>query len=96
MEILWTHVCLRFFTRVDRVLRRSLGVSETAQTDTTVKPAPPVNPVVEEEEAPPAQPKAETQAPFFELPPHLKDKIEVTMEEVDDDNNPINPSHDEL
>lgn len=73
-----------------------MGVSETAQTDTTVKPAPPVNPVVEEEEAPPAQPKAETQAPFFELPPHLKDKIEVTMEEVDDDNNPINPSHDEL
>lgn len=32
----------RFFERVDRVLRRSLGVSETAQADTTVKPAPPV------------------------------------------------------
>ncbi|KAI0723162.1 Hsp90 protein-domain-containing protein [Earliella scabrosa] len=33
-----------FFTRVDRILRRSLGVSETAPTDTTVKPAPPVDP----------------------------------------------------
>lgn len=27
---------------MDRILRRSLGVSETAPTDTTVKPAPPV------------------------------------------------------
>ncbi|KDQ64486.1 hypothetical protein JAAARDRAFT_117992 [Jaapia argillacea MUCL 33604] len=33
-----------FFNRVDRVLRRSLGVSETATGDTTVKPAPPVDP----------------------------------------------------
>lgn len=31
-----------FFERVDRVLRRSLGVSESARADTTVKPAPPV------------------------------------------------------
>lgn len=31
-----------FFQRMDRILRRSLGVSETAPTDTTVKPAPPV------------------------------------------------------
>jgi len=31
-----------YFTRVDHVLRRSLGVSQTAKTDTTVKPAPPV------------------------------------------------------
>ena len=30
--------------RVDRVLRRSLGVSETAKTDATVKPAPPIDP----------------------------------------------------
>ncbi|KAG8967251.1 hypothetical protein FRC03_010326 [Tulasnella sp. 419] len=29
-----------FFYRVDRVLRRSLGVSETAEADATVKPAP--------------------------------------------------------
>ena len=33
-----------FFTRVDRILRRSLGVSETAPTDDTVRPAPPVDP----------------------------------------------------
>ncbi|CAE6448960.1 unnamed protein product [Rhizoctonia solani] len=32
-----------FFTRMDRVLRRSLGVSETAKGDETVKPAPPVD-----------------------------------------------------
>jgi len=32
-----------FFTRMDRVLRRSLGVSETAKADDTVKPAPPVD-----------------------------------------------------
>ena len=36
------HHLYSFFTRVDRILRRSLGVSETAPTDTTVKPAPPV------------------------------------------------------
>ena len=41
----------RFFSRVDRILRRSLGVSETAKTDASVKPAPPVASVpVEEEE----------------------------------------------
>ncbi|KAG9044265.1 hypothetical protein FS837_008435 [Tulasnella sp. UAMH 9824] len=31
---------IQFFDRVDRVLRRSLGVSETAKADVTVKPAP--------------------------------------------------------
>ncbi|KAI0347202.1 heat shock protein Hsp90 [Trametopsis cervina] len=31
-----------FFQRMDRILRRSLGVSETAPTDTRVDPAPPV------------------------------------------------------
>ena len=40
----------RFFTRVDRVLRRSLGVSENAKTDATVKPAPPVDPELPKEE----------------------------------------------
>jgi len=32
-----------FFTRIDRVLRRSLGVAEEAETDATVTPAPPVD-----------------------------------------------------
>jgi heat shock protein beta len=71
-----------FLTRVDRVLRRSLGVSETAETDTTVAPAPPVDPTVEED----AQ-------PGITLPDDLKDKLDITMEEVDENNNPI---HDEL
>jgi hypothetical protein len=35
------HHFLSFFERVDRALRRSLGVSETAKTETEVKPAPP-------------------------------------------------------
>jgi heat shock protein 90kDa beta len=34
-----------FFSRVDRILRRSLGVSEAAQADARVRPAPPVAPV---------------------------------------------------
>ena len=36
---------------MDRILRRSLGVSETAPTDTRVKPAPPVasEPIEEQE-----------------------------------------------
>ncbi|QRV72841.1 heat shock protein HSP90 family protein [Ceratobasidium sp. AG-Ba] len=32
-----------FFSRMDRVLRRSLGVSETAKAEAHVKPAPPVD-----------------------------------------------------
>jgi len=39
-----------FFARVDRVLRRSLGVDELAPTDDTVKPAPPVDPELPSEE----------------------------------------------
>lgn len=41
---------IRFFTRVDRVLRRSLGVSELAKADATVKPAPPVEPELPQED----------------------------------------------
>lgn len=33
-------LALRFFERIDRVLRRAVGVSESAPTDTTVEPAP--------------------------------------------------------
>lgn len=69
----------RFFSRVDRVLSRSLGVSETAPTDTTVKPAPPVDPELPTEEE-------EAQTPLFKqeeddgkakviLPDHLKDDV---------------------
>jgi len=44
----------RFFSRVDMVLRRSLGVSETATVDETVKPAPPIERDLPEVEEPPA------------------------------------------
>ncbi|KII94772.1 hypothetical protein PLICRDRAFT_99110 [Plicaturopsis crispa FD-325 SS-3] len=80
-----------FFSRVDRVLRRSLGVSETAKTDTTVKPAPPVDPELVEEE--PEVPK-DTQ---FNFPSSLKGKVKFDVEEIDDEGNPVVPPvHDEL
>lgn len=92
----------RFYTRIERVLRRSLGVSETAQADVKIKPAPPVAPFVEEEEkeeeiSQEIPEGEENQAPMFELPPELKDKVSVTMEEIDDDEwEAIQRGHDEL
>ncbi|KAH8830866.1 Hsp90 protein-domain-containing protein [Flagelloscypha sp. PMI_526] len=72
-----------FFNRVDRVLRRSLSVSESAKADDTVKPAPAVDPELpEEEEAdfdlgnisdlPPPSDK-----PGIQLPDHMKDKMQT-------------------
>ncbi|KZT55288.1 heat shock protein Hsp90, partial [Calocera cornea HHB12733] len=49
-----------FFARVDTVLRRSLGVSETAQPEVDVKPAPPV-------EAGPIYPDAAELQPDFDI-----------------------------
>ncbi|KAF9651156.1 heat shock protein Hsp90 [Thelephora ganbajun] len=46
------HDSNEFFIRVDRVLRRSLGVSETARAKVDVKPAPEVDPTEPEEEVP--------------------------------------------
>ena len=58
----------RFFSRVDRVLRRALGVSETAPTDETVRPAPPVDPSLPLEDEDDGKPKVI-------LPDHMKDKV---------------------
>jgi heat shock protein beta len=83
---------------MDRVLRRSLGVSEEAQADDTVKPAPPVDPELpsEEEEVQPITVQEDFDGkPGVILPDDLKDKIELTMEEIDDDGNPV-VQHDEL
>ena len=46
------HSCphIRFFVKVDRVLRRSLGVSETAKTEVDIKPAPEIDPTEFEED----------------------------------------------
>ncbi|KAI0268205.1 Hsp90 protein-domain-containing protein [Gloeopeniophorella convolvens] len=90
-----------FLLRVDRVLRRSLGVSETAPTDTTVKPAPPVDPeVLDESDYEPKPdfivnqpPEEDDGKPRVIIPDHLKDKIQIDMEEIGDDEYPI---HDEL
>ncbi|RXW25137.1 hypothetical protein EST38_g706 [Candolleomyces aberdarensis] len=88
-----------FFARVDRVLRKSLGVSTSAKADETVKPAPPVDPEVAADKPANAQ-----QAPIFTeeyddgkprviLPDHMKDKVSIEMEEIDEYGNPV---HDEL
>ncbi|KAI0053625.1 HSP90-domain-containing protein [Auriscalpium vulgare] len=98
-----------FLVRVDRVLRRSLGVSETAPTDTTVKPAPPVDPEVFEETV--AEPQTDvpdvpvTPGPLAEeeddgkarviIPDEFKDKIQIEMEEIGEDEYP-EVFHDEL
>ena len=85
---------------MDRVLRRSLGVSETASTDTTVKPAPPVDPVIldESEYEPKPEPVVDEPTAFqgkpnVVLPDALKDKIQIDIEEISDDDFLI---HDEL
>lgn len=61
---------IRFFSRVDRVLRRSLGVSETAKTDESVRPAP----SVETEALPQVD---ESDKPGIVLPDHMKDKVRM-------------------
>ncbi|SJL01979.1 uncharacterized protein ARMOST_05303 [Armillaria ostoyae] len=78
-----------FFSRVDRVLRRSLGVSETAPTDTTVKPAPPVDPELPEPE------DFLSDKPGIVLPDHMKDQVSIEMEEIDEFGNVV-VNHDEL
>ncbi|KAG1779704.1 Hsp90 protein-domain-containing protein [Suillus placidus] len=77
-----------FLTRVDRVLRRSLGVSETALTDNTVKPAPPVDPEL------PSDIPVDDEKMFFNLPDEMKsNQVEIEMEEIDEHGNVV---HDEL
>ncbi|OAX43511.1 HSP90-domain-containing protein [Rhizopogon vinicolor AM-OR11-026] len=77
-----------FLARVDRVLRRSLGVSETAPTDDTVKPAPPVDPEL------PSDIQMDDEKMFFSLPEQMKNSgIDFEMEEIDEEGNVV---HDEL
>jgi len=84
---------MTFFARVDRVLRRSLGVSEHARTDDTVKPAPPVDPEFPAFEELYKMPRNDK--PGVYIPPHLQDDVVFEMEEVDEEGNIITP-HDEL
>ncbi|KAJ7591081.1 Hsp90 protein-domain-containing protein [Mycena floridula] len=84
-----------FFSRVDRVLRRSLGVSETAPTDTTVKPAPPVDPELPSEVDPEFMPPM-SDVPGVQIPDHMKDDVKIEMEEIDEEGNVVVPTHDEL
>jgi len=68
-------------------LRRSLGVSETAKTDESVKPAPPVETNSDATD--------ESDKPGIVLPDHMKDKVQIEMEEIDEEGNPV-VQHDEL
>lgn len=86
----------KFFSRVDRVLRRSLGVSESATIEETVKPAPP--PEKDFTVEPPAlhfNGESENGKPEVILPDSMKDKVSIEMEEVDEEGNPV-VSRDEL
>ncbi|KAG7096977.1 hypothetical protein E1B28_004373 [Marasmius oreades] len=88
----------RFFNRVDRVLRRSLGVSETAETPSDVKPAPPVDPNLpteEEMEEPFELPEDDDGKAKVIVPPHLQGEMNIEMEEIDEEGNPV-VQHDEL
>ena len=92
----WMKLLYRFFTRVDRILRRSLGVSETAPTDTRVKPAPPVDPELPKEEE-----LVEEEVPF-PMPTPTQNQVKWEVEEIDEEGNPIadvkveTAHHDEL
>jgi len=72
----------RFFTRIDKVLRRSLGVSESAQGEAEVKPAPVRDVIAETSSVPTDEDVA--------LPDELKSKIQMV-----DWDSPIK-EHDEL
>ncbi|KZT24521.1 HSP90-domain-containing protein [Neolentinus lepideus HHB14362 ss-1] len=86
-----------FFKRVDRVLRRSLGVSETAEADDTVKPAPPVDPSLPPEIPDNGQVQVNWEDKVgVQLPDDLKDKVSIELEEIDEEGNPVHPGHDEL
>ncbi|PFH52710.1 hypothetical protein AMATHDRAFT_73847 [Amanita thiersii Skay4041] len=91
-----------FFSRMDRVLRRSLGVSETAPTDETVKPAPPVAPDLPSEQEfmddalSDLDDEEDDGQPRVILPDHMKDDVKIELEEIDDDEDIEMPAHDEL
>lgn len=80
----------RFFIRVDRILRRSLGVSETAPTDTFVKPAPPY--AADRFKDP--EPESD---PVLEDIPSFNEQVHWEVEEIDDEGNVVQKvGHDEL
>jgi len=60
------HDSNEFFIRVDKVLRRSLGVTESATTESAVKPAPPIDSELpdEVEDFPSGFPEFSEQIPF--------------------------------
>ena len=84
----------RFFVRVDRVLRRSLGVSETARADESVKPAPPVDEKslddLETEKTKVSledylQQKENQGGPKIDIPDEWKDQLSIELEDVYDE-----------
>lgn len=84
---------------MDRILRRSLGVSETAPTDTTVKPAPPVDSEPLELQDPESI-EWEDYVPgaFRKQAEEFKPENQIVFEaeEIDAEGNPLEKKHDEL
>lgn len=72
--IQFTDSLFRFFERIDRVLRRAVGVSETAPTDTYVAPAP----------------EPESESPVIELPTKQMAAELDTDASLDDNGNNAN------
>ena len=77
-------------------------MSETAPTDTTVRPAPPVDPEILDESAyepelpamsMPDIPDEDDGQARVVVPDHMKEKIHIEMEEIDEEGNVV---HDEL
>lgn len=74
---------LSFFDHIDRVLRRGLGVSETAKPEVTVKPAP------EEAEKPKAEEKPKSKKlPDLDAPEFLNDMPNI----IEGDEPPFDPT----
>ena len=65
-----------------------MGVSEAAKADSSVKPAPPVDPELPTEDLEPEffdLPIGDDGKPKVILPDHMKEKISIEMEEIPDD-----------
>jgi heat shock protein beta len=90
------HRTYSFFERIDRALRRSLGVSETAQAPSNVDPAPPVA-TGEPEADPEAILRSEEFVDWQDMKKHLADPdLEKVFDKTPDEDEPEPPKHDRV
>jgi len=85
-----------FFERIDRALRRSLGVSETAQAPSDVAPAPPVA-TGEPEADPEAILQSEEFVDWQDMKKHLAEPdLAKGFDKTPDEDEPEPPVHDKV